>query len=263
VLHHLRAIAGLENVLGRGESPLHVALPQRAGGVDVAVRRVDPRRAVGERLQRIEHRRQRLVLHLDRFQRSGRDVLGYRSHCGDAVAGVMHALGGEHRLVLQRGAESVHGDFLTRQHGHDPGQAFRRPSVDAADPGRGNARPLDARMEHVREREVFDIARLAQPVQAGVGSRHALSDRGRLLANVRDERLQRKGGRWHERGRAQKRLGLAHDARRGGTLLRFRSHLTLASPAVGNAAGAGGPSPLGAADARLCAAALTASIILL
>jgi hypothetical protein len=50
-----------------------------------------PRRLELERLERIEHRLEQLVLDLDLFERVGGDLLGDRGHRRDAVAGVNNA----------------------------------------------------------------------------------------------------------------------------------------------------------------------------
>src|SRR2546425_1069240 len=50
---------------------------------------------------RIRHRRDRLVLDGDFFERLGGNLLGNGSDRGHAVARVKHALVGQHRLILQ------------------------------------------------------------------------------------------------------------------------------------------------------------------
>ena len=58
-------------------------------------------RILAQRLERIEHGRQRLVLDHDALGRLGGDLLADRGDRRDAVAGMAHELVGEHRLVLE------------------------------------------------------------------------------------------------------------------------------------------------------------------
>ena len=77
---------------------------------------VDQRRPVGQRLERVEDRRQLLVLHLDRLRGGARGRAGRRRHGGDDVADVARDVG-QHALVLDLAAVAAEvRDVVRCQH---------------------------------------------------------------------------------------------------------------------------------------------------
>ena len=119
------------------------------------------------RLERIEHRRQDLVLDLDQIAGVFGDVaiLGYDSR--DALAIMAHLLDRNH-VVLNTGVHRERRqrvcmllDVLARQDAHDAGESLGLRGVDALDASVRVRAALDRCVQHVRQRDVIDIAALA------------------------------------------------------------------------------------------------------
>ena len=100
-------------------------------------------------------------------------VHGQRRHLGrpDAGDGRCHA---QHRRVL--------GEVGAGQHGHHAGQCSRRRGVDRADAGVGVRAPDEADGERVLDRQVVEIAALAQEEAAILLARHRPAE-GMALAH--------------------------------------------------------------------------------
>ena len=203
VLDHLRTEAAFEDPVGLGEPLLDVALLDDLVPVDVRVGRVHARSLELQRHQRIEHRRERLVLDLDLLERFGGNLLGHGCDRGDAVAGMKDARIGQHRLVLERRPERVAGNVATRHHGHDARHRFGFLRVDADDSRRRDACPLDLGVQHARHIEVVDVLGLAQSVETAVGPGGTLAHRRCLLLRLRNEHFERQRRKRRRGGSAQ------------------------------------------------------------
>ena len=173
------------------ETLLHVALaPEQPGkavvdvGSQALVGRpvvardivVDQRRSGLGGRQRIEHRGQNLVVHLDEAKRRFRGLGGLRRHRGHPVADVPHPVPAQHRHVEDLLAHEMVGDVLARHHGLDPGSAPGAVGVDAADAGVGMGAPEDLAPEQPFARDVGGIPGAPGDLVRPLGPRHGSAD---------------------------------------------------------------------------------------
>ncbi len=138
VLDFGRGINILENLIGFFKSRIDIPVFYAVNAEDIAVRlevkarlieailglgarRMDNRRAGLHRLNGIENRRQRLVLHLNQVERFLGDVPFFRSHSRDDVTDVSYPVDGHDRLVLHdRAKVGIHAfEVVTGQDSHD------------------------------------------------------------------------------------------------------------------------------------------------
>ena len=116
-----------------------------------------PRRAGGQRLLRVDHRRQHFVVDTQQPRRLARDGLGVRGDGSDDLADVAHLALGESRLVLDECAHAVAiAQVVAGDDGAHAGQRQRGLQVVAAD-ARVRMRALhDGGMQHAGTRQVGD-----------------------------------------------------------------------------------------------------------
>ena len=118
-----------------------------------------------QRLERVHHHRQRLVLDLDRGDAVGRGVAAGGDHGGDLL-----------RLVLRRyqsaapsavahqcrhPGQAVLVQVLAGDHGEHAGHFERAVGVDPRDPRVGIGAAHDVEVEHPRQLDVVDVIALA------------------------------------------------------------------------------------------------------
>ena len=124
-----------------------------------------------QRLVRIHHHRQRVVVHFERGDAVGGSVAGSRHHRRHFLRLVLHGVHRQHHLLVahQRGhprqlvlLERLPGD----DRGHS-GNGGRRLLVDLRDLRVGVRAPRDVEVEHLRQDDVVDVVALAAQ-EAGV-----------------------------------------------------------------------------------------------
>ena len=148
---HLRVVGLLDDVRGRGEAGLDVALFLGLRGLHVAAlehrRRLRPQGLLDRREER-----QHFVLDLDRACRVARLILGGGGHGGHFVADVHH---------LATGLGDGHGrlDALHRE---------RRREVDRRDAGVRMRRPQDAAIQQAGPLDVVGVLRAPRDLQRTV-----------------------------------------------------------------------------------------------
>ncbi len=119
-----------------------------------------------ERLERIDHRRQRLIVDDDMLQRVGRDIALGRDDDADLLRVVDHLLDRQHHLGVgheRRHPVQVAGLFqiLTRDHRQHAGDLQRGAGVDRADLGVGVGAAHDIHIQHTRQLDIVDVVALA------------------------------------------------------------------------------------------------------
>ncbi len=140
---------------------------------------VQHRRAVGHRLLRIEHRRQVLVLDLDRLERPARrqQVLG--GHRGHRLADIAHLAARHDRLVVDEHAKPVLARNVVA--GDDAFHALHGLGLGGVDRHDAGVRPRAAQhldVEHVRHDHVAGIAQLARHLRRRIDAAHVGADEG-------------------------------------------------------------------------------------
>ena len=159
--HHLGLLERLGDV---------AAVAGRARVVDPVVRPVRPlvgmyeRRAVSERGLHVQHRRQRLVLDLDRLEGVRRRVRAAGDDHGDRLPHVVHRRHGERRVIRlhhvvgdrprARQAALLVGEVRAREGGHHARAAHRTRHVDRGDLRVCHRAPQDREMEHPGQHKV-------------------------------------------------------------------------------------------------------------
>ena len=215
------------------------------GALDEVAARVDLRGAVGERIERVGHRRQRLELDIDHGRRLARRLARLRGDRGQHVPHVAHrlALGHEQRPVGDDQALLPPPGHVRGRHDSDDTRMRGGPGgVDATDDGARDVREAQRPLEHRGRHQVPGERQLAQgqrapfvpgvAIAAGIlGRRLAppvsrdpldrLDDRGvpRAPAQVPGQRP-RDGIPIGRRVAAEQRLGLHHDPGRAVPALR-------------------------------------------
>ena len=119
------------------------------------------RRAVGQRFLDLEYGRQLLVLDLDQVDCLLRDVLIVGGYGSNAFADEAHAVGREHRDVLDRAAVELGLDIGGGEHGMHAGQRASRGYVDADDARVGVRRVQRLAVKCARQCVVGSVAGLA------------------------------------------------------------------------------------------------------
>ena len=152
---------------------------------------MDERRVRLQRGERIEDGRKRFVFDPDSGERFLGTLGRHGGHCGNPVTGVIHTIASENGLILKRRSEAVDGNIRAGENSHHARHIFGRSRIDVHDAGRGDAGAFDARVQHVRQREIGDVTRLAEDMTATVRPRHTLADGGNLRARFRNDRLER------------------------------------------------------------------------
>ena len=170
------------DVLGRSEQALDLGgIGSRVGGrprpIDrevVGRFRPDLRRARFERVARVGHRRERLVLDMDEFggvlrhHRALGDDHGHGlADMHDAVFGERRPVGDDElcaiaarqRRVPRNIADALH--VLRGQYGNDAGRSHRASAIDAHDAGKGMRRAHEISVSLVRLWRIGDIAAAA------------------------------------------------------------------------------------------------------
>jgi hypothetical protein len=152
------AIGALDDHVGLAQGPVHVPrlepvaeVHQVAGKLRVELGRVRP-----QGVDRVEDRRQLLVLHLDETARLRRDLLGLGRHRRHLVPDAPHnvPLEGE---VVPGVAERALLDVGARDHPEDAGQRLRLPRVEVPDPRVGHPGPQDPAPDHPGHLEVGEV----------------------------------------------------------------------------------------------------------
>ena len=125
----------------------------------------DDRRALGQRLPRVDDQRQRLVLDVDRLARVLGDVRVVRDDAGDLLALEPHLVGGQHRLgVVGQGGHpgQVAGrHHLAGEHQVHAGDLPRPAGVDRLDPGVRQRAAQDLHVQHAGQHDVVGVVALA------------------------------------------------------------------------------------------------------
>ena len=141
-------------------SPLDVARH-----VDIALHTlVDLGGLLLDRLHRIVHAGEYLILHFDQVQRLLCDLFGNRRHRGHRFPDVPNLLHREDLLVAQLAIPPpyplLHPErVLTRHHSLDPGEFQRLGKVDVLDLRMGMRAPEDLAVQHARTRDVDGVLR--------------------------------------------------------------------------------------------------------
>ena len=152
--------------VGVGQRPVRrvlvARLPVKAAVVLLPVLLVtDERRAIGQRLLRVHHRGERIVVHLDELQRVGGDVGALGDHRRDLLPLEAHLVGDEDRLRVtrQRGhpGQVVRLESLTGDDRHHAGERLRPLAVDRVDPGVGEGAPQEDHVQHPGQRDVLYV----------------------------------------------------------------------------------------------------------
>jgi hypothetical protein len=180
VVHERRPVRPLDHDLGPLEAVGDVALPDMPGAQDIAAL-VDMGGAGLERLERVVHARERLVLDAHALGRLGGDLgrLGRDGH--DGLALEAHASLGQHGLRRENGAgrrfghaagqfhaERVLRHVGVREHRDDTAQRARLARVDADDARGGVGAADDRAVEHAGHGEVARVDGAAVDLLPGV-----------------------------------------------------------------------------------------------
>ena len=200
---HDRA-AGLER-LGARAWPAQLAPDHDVGAGKVLVERAERELAVhgdvgrpalgmehgiagrGDRGFGVDHGRQRLVLDLDQLERVLGDVAALGGDDRDRLADVAHAVQRDAALLDRRVGEAGQGsgDLGDVGAGHDQGHARQRlgpADIDRLDAGMGVRAAQRGRVQHVRQRDVVDVAALAGQQARVLDPLHALADPAEVAA---------------------------------------------------------------------------------
>ena len=125
----------------------------------------DHRRARGQRLRRVDDRRQRLVLDVDQLARVLGDVGVVGDDAGHLLALEAHLVGGQHGLGVvgqRRHPGQVAGrHHLAGQHQVHAGDLPGPAGVDRLDPGVGQRAAQDLHVQHAGQRDVVGVVALA------------------------------------------------------------------------------------------------------
>ena len=152
-------------------------------------------RCIGvDRVRRIDHRRQFLIVDLDQFRRVAGLVHGFGDDEGDRIADELHRTGGKRRPIWfvdrrtvrpferqqdwrQRGdnAEAVGLPVVMGQHRQHAGCGPRRRTIDAGDAGMGMGRAQDMAAGLAGPVEIVGILPAAAQQSRILIARHALS----------------------------------------------------------------------------------------
>ena len=214
----------LRDHVGLGErlvGPLLVADLPVEGDVVVLVLLVvaDHRRAVGLGLGRVDDRRQRVVLDVDRLARVLGDVGVVGDDAGDLLALEAHLVGGQHglRVIAERRhpGQVAGGHHLAGEDQPDARDLVGLADVDRADAGVRERAAQDLHVQHARQDDVVDVvpaatdeavvldpaAAGAHPADLDLVEGPALGD-GHLRPPGRQRRQRRRGS---ARDRARRR----------------------------------------------------------
>ena len=175
-----------DDVRARRERRVGVAAPDDGVREQVLVLRIDLRRAGRERVARVEHRREHLVLHVDERGGLARRAPVDGGHRREDVADAAHlfALGDEARpVVVDQAVPALAGDVGGRDDRDDAGMRPRARRVDAPHPGARVRRQHDGAVQQARPRQVVDVGPLAErPGRAPGSARAARRRRSRRSA---------------------------------------------------------------------------------
>ena len=123
------------------------------------------RRAGCDRLQRVDHHRQRLVIDLDRVGAVGGDIALGGDHRAHLLRLVHHFVGRQHHLRVGRdGRHPVQLVFLERgavDHRKDAGDLQRLRGIDLLDPRVRVRAAHDVHVQHPGQLDVVDVVALA------------------------------------------------------------------------------------------------------
>ena len=123
------------------------------------------RRVRRHRLERIDERRQRLVLDLDEVGGVGRDIAVGRDDEGDLLVLEQDLAVGQHHLHIARQRRhpgELDGlQVLGGQHRDDAGQRLGLRRVDLDDPRMAVARAVEVAVQHAGQLDVVDVIALA------------------------------------------------------------------------------------------------------
>jgi hypothetical protein len=142
--------------------------------------------ALGARRRRVEVRRQRLEIELDRGERGlrRRGVVG--GDGGQRLAAIADAIAGERKLVLRDRDHAVgNRAVVARDHRAHAGHRARSRRVDAPDPRVRDRAPQDRADERAARREVGRVARGAGHLLDAVDERLPHADRLRRRQALR------------------------------------------------------------------------------
>ena len=136
-------VAAPDAVGGEHVAPVLVAvmpLVETALGLHAGL--VEHRRAGRHGLDRVQHRFQRLVFHLDEVQGFLGDVRLFGGHRGHHLAGVAHPVHRHDGLVLDHGSEMgvLRREVRAGEHRRHARKCFRRARVHGDQPGRADGR---------------------------------------------------------------------------------------------------------------------------
>ena len=206
VVDELAPVGRLNDHLGLAERLGGIAGAEAPGGQEVPpiVHLGGPRL---ERARRVEHSRQRLVLHRDRLGGPLGDLSGFGGDQRDRLALVPHhPIGqhldpgpqGPHRAGLARdvGPQRVMRDVPRQHHRRHPREREGRGRVDAADPRRGIRRPQHGAVQHPGHLPVRGVQRAGLDFVPGVVTRDGPADDAQaLLGRVQDRSSHASSGR--------------------------------------------------------------------
>ena len=138
---------------------------------------VDPISRRLHRLQRIEPRRERVVVHLNQLQRFLGDFGAGGSDRGDVVADVAHPIECKDTLVVPDGQDAVGiGRVAAGCDRFDARQRFRFRGIDGPDARVRMRRVQDLAEEHSRRNKVVGVFTQAGHFSRGVGHGERLAD---------------------------------------------------------------------------------------
>ncbi len=189
-LGHVAALHDGDDV-GALDRPVGVALHDGGEAEDVALQAellvglvrlpvlVDERRAVCDRGLDVAHRRERLVLDLDRGGRGGRDLGARGGDGGDDVGLEAHLLAGEKAAILGRVAVEHVRHVLVREDGEHAGHGLRARRVDREDAGVRVVGVAELRVQLAGQVEVGRV-----PPRAGDLLLAVLAQEGGLLGDA-------------------------------------------------------------------------------
>ena len=143
------------------------------------------RRVRRQGLLRVEHRRQRLPLHIHQGSRLPRQIRRLRRHRGDGVAPKPRLVQSEHPLVLEFIAEIAHFQVAACDHRLDPRQAQGRGGVYGSDLPMGVGTANQRAVEHPRQLNVLGVEGPAGDLLHCIHPRHARSHRAAAVVACR------------------------------------------------------------------------------
>ena len=160
----LRRPGAADDVRAGGEHSVRVAAPDHGVPQEICVRRIDLRRAGCERLDRVEHRREDVVLHVDerRGLARGAPIDGRYRRDDVADAPDFFAFGDEAGpVVVDQPVPALAGDVRGRDDRDDARVRSRARGVDAPHPGARVRRQQDGAVQQGRPRHVVDVQPIA------------------------------------------------------------------------------------------------------